>query len=86
MADRRVRKTRKDSDGDITALCNPDEYWSPSYKSDAISDIEKKRHTYYVQDSGGRSDIHVVNGSNGKYLRTDPNGKSRDNLENLPDC
>jgi hypothetical protein len=86
MAERRVRKTRKDSDGDITALCNSTEYWSPQYKSSAISDIENNRHTYYVQDSGGRSNVHVVNGPNGKYLRTDPNGNANANLDTLPDC
>jgi len=29
MADRQVTQSRKDSDGDILALCNPGEYWSP---------------------------------------------------------
>ena len=27
MAERRVRKTGKDRDGDITSLCNDGEYW-----------------------------------------------------------
>ena len=50
MGERRVKKTRKDSDGDITALCNPDEFWSPRGKTDAIYDIETNRHNYYIQD------------------------------------
>jgi hypothetical protein len=86
MADRRVTQTGKDTDGDITKLCNPNQDWSPRSKSSAISDIENKQHTYYVNESGNRTDVHVVNGPNGKYLRTDPDPNSKNNLDNLPDC
>ena len=87
MSYRRVKKTRKNSEGDITALCNPGEWWSPRQKVDAINDIENGTHAYYVQDNAGsKSDIHVVNGPTGKYLRSDPNGNASDNLNNLPDC
>ena len=87
MADRQVRQTRKDKDGDITALCNPGEYWSPRLKAGAISDIETGVHTYYVLWSRGtRTEIRVVNGPNGKYLRTDRDGTPRNNLDDLPDC
>lgn len=86
MADRRVTSTGKDRDGDITKLCNTGQHWSPIYKNDAIQHIDNNRHTYHVRDSYGRSDIHVVNGQHGKFLRTDPNGKCRDNLDELPDC
>lgn len=86
MADRRVTKTRKDKDGDITALCNPEEWWSPRKKADAISDIEGGTHSYYVLQDGKRTDIHVVKGANGKYLRTDPDTTSHNNLDDLPDC
>ena len=87
MADRRVSHTGKDRDGDITSLCNPGEFWSPRRKADAIQDIENKIHTYYVQwPEGKRTDIHVVNGPTGKYLRTDRDNTSRNNLDDLPDC
>ena len=87
MADRRVTKSRKDGDGDIIALCSEDESWSPRFKNGAIRDIESGSHTYYVQDSGGsRTDIHVVNGPSGKYLRTDPDTTTVNNLDDLPDC
>jgi len=85
MSDRQVFASRKDKDGDITALCGND-FWSPRMKADAIRDIESRIHTYYVQDAYGRSNIHVVNGPTGKYLRTDPDGKAKNNLDNLPDC
>lgn len=86
MADRRVTQSRKDADGDITALCNPVEFWSPRQKPDAIDDIESERHTYYVLVDGKRTNILVVNDPNGKYLRTSPDTTSHNNLDDLPDC
>ena len=87
MADRPVTQTGKDADGDITKLCNPREYWSPRLKYDAIDDIESKRHRYYVPWPDGKPTwIHVANGPNGKYLRTDKDETTRNNLDNLPDC
>lgn len=86
MADRRVTRTDKDEDGDITALCNPWADWKRRSKSLAISDIENGTHRYYVEVGDKEVDIHVVNGSTGKYLRTDPDKTSRNNLDDLPDC
>jgi len=87
MADRQVRQTRKESTGDITALCNPHEYWSPRQRADAIQDIEDKIHTYYVLwPDGKRTEIRVVSGANGKYLRTDRDTTTRNNLDDLPNC
>lgn len=86
MSDRAVTKTRKDHDGDILALCNPEAFWSPRMKADAIQDIENNIHTYYVPWTTGRTEIRVVNGPDGKYLRTDRDSTSRNNLDDLPDC
>ena len=86
MADRPVRKTRKDQDGDILALCNDGSDWSPRLKADAIRDIETGTHTYHVPWTDGRTEIHVVNGPTGKYLRTDRDETTRNNLDDLPDC
>lgn len=86
MADRKVNKTGKDSDGDITALCS-DESWFRVTKNQAIEHIDNKTHTYYVQQPGtSRVDIRVVNGPSGKYLRSDQDKNSKNNLNNLPDC
>ncbi len=85
MADRRVRRTGKDSDGDITSLCNSGQAWSPRSKAGAISDIDGGVHTYFVEEDG-RADIIVVNAQNGKHLRTKPDSGSKNNLDNLPDC
>lgn len=73
-------------DGDITRLCNGGEYWSPRSKADAISDIESRTHSYFVDRAGYRTDIHVVNEGGKKYLRTYADQTSQNNLDNLPDC
>lgn len=87
MADRDVKQTRKDKDGDITALCNPGYSWSPRSKRDAIHDIENRIHRYFVPWADGqRTEIKVVKGPTGKYLRTDRDSTSRNNLDDLPDC
>jgi hypothetical protein len=56
-------------------------------KADAIQDIESGVHGYYVPwPDGVRTEIRVVNGPNGKYLRTDKDNTTRNNLDDLPDC
>ena len=86
MSERAVRKTGKDRDGDITKLCDPGAPWSPRDKADVIRDIESRTHTYYVPWVTGRTDIQVARGAHGKYLRTDRDNTSRNNLDELPDC
>jgi len=86
MISRQVTKTKKDEDGDILALCNPFSTWSPRWKSDAIADIEKKIYRYYLEIDNKEVNIHVVKGSRGKYLRTDPDKTVNNNLDYLPDC
>ena len=87
MAERRVTKTGKDSDGDITKLCNNSTTWSFEYKSNAIRHIENGTHTYYVNEAGYRSDVHVYkDGYGNKHLRTFADSTSKNNLDNLPNC
>lgn len=87
MADRAVYKTQKDKDGDILALCNDGATWSPRKKADAINDIETGAHKYFVPWADGQSTwIEVVNGPTGKYLRTDKDSTTKNNLDDLPDC
>ena len=87
MADRQVTHTGKDRDGDITALCNPGMTWSPRRKREAIDELKSGRHTYFVRwPDGPRTEIRVVNGPTGKYLRTDRDDTTRNNLDDLPDC
>ena len=87
MARRQITRTRKNLDGDITALCDEGSSWSPQSKSDAISDIERGIHQYFVRwNTGHETTIDVVNGPSGKYLRTDRDSTPRNNLDELPDC
>ena len=86
MGSRSVRQSKKDQDGDILALCDQGAGWSPRKKADAIYDIESGTHTYYVPWESGRTEIRVVNGPTGKYLRTDRDNTSRNNLDDLPNC
>jgi hypothetical protein len=65
-ADRAVRKTGKNSQGDITSLCDDGAAWSPRLKADAIRDIDGGLHTYYVPWNDGRTEIKVVKGASGK--------------------
>ena len=87
MAKRYVRQTGKDKDGDITRLCNSGEFWSPRSKADAIQDIESGTHEYWVNWANyPETKIRVVTGTRGKYLRTDRDQTSKNNLDDLPDC
>jgi hypothetical protein len=84
MAERRVLRSGKDRAGDITSLCGA---WGSTPKGTAIAEILGGTMTYFVQDSAGRrATVRVVNGSTGRYLRTDPSSTCSDNLDNLPDC
>lgn len=87
MAKRYVTKTGKDRDGDITKLCNAGEAWSPRSKADAIRDIEGKIHEYFVRWPEKETRVEVINDAKkGKYLRTDRDTTTRNNLDELPDC
>ena len=84
---RYVTATRKDVNGDITAFCNSSETWSPLSKWSVISDIENGVHEYWVPWSNSpHTQIRVVSGRNGKYLRTDRDLTTSNNLDDLPDC
>lgn len=87
MADRQVTQARRDEAGNIAALCKPGEEWSPRERHDVITDIESDTHRYFVDwAEGSRSYIRVVNCPTGKYLRTDREKTTRNNLDDLPDC
>ncbi|UKJ74486.1 DUF3892 domain-containing protein [Azospirillum brasilense] len=67
----------------ITYLGNSSGKWS---KQQVIGWIEDKSHTFYTKVNGNRANIGVVNGENGKYLRTHADGKWNDNLLSLSEC
>lgn len=84
MASRRVKRSGKDTSGDITSLCGD---WGSALKATAIREIDSSTNTYYVEDAHRRqAHVRVVRGTTGPYLRTDPNSTCSDNLDNLPNC
>jgi len=87
MERRAVTHTCKDEDGDILCLCNPSASWSPRQKKDAIRDIDSGAHGYFVPWTDGQeTEVRVVEGATGRYLRTDRDSTRRNNLDDLPDC
>ena len=79
--DRRVRTTKRDRNGNIIALCNAGQAWSPRKTADVIKDIAAAKTSYYVMESERRAYVRVVSG---KLLQTTTDEKSENNLDNLP--
>jgi hypothetical protein len=78
--DRRVRSTKKDKNGNIIALCNAGESWSPRRKADIIKDIGSNKRSYYVEEAARRVYVRVT----GDSLQTTPDASSVNHLEKLP--
>ncbi|PKQ25260.1 MAG: DUF3892 domain-containing protein [Actinobacteria bacterium HGW-Actinobacteria-4] len=76
---REVKATAKDTDGDVTGLVGR---FGRVTAKQAIRDIERGDAKY----SSGGSALHVVDGPSGKYLRTSPDGRRGNNLDELPDA
>lgn len=77
------KQNRSSQHEGITHLGNSTGKWT---RQQVISWIENKEHTFYTLVNGNRGDIGVVNGQNGKYLRTYADGKWNDNLLSLSEC
>ena len=85
MADRPVTRATQDSSGKTYLLGNPGHSWSPRSAGDVITDIESGAHTYHVSWPERRTEIEVVDGAHGKYLRTDRDSTTSNNLNELKD-
>jgi Protein of unknown function (DUF3892) len=71
----------------ISTLCLEDRRRVP--KATAISNIESRLETYYTSAEGQRANVEVVGRCSrcyAKYLRTDRDTTTKDNLLSLPDC
>lgn len=87
MENREVTKTIKNQYGEVVALCNDAELWSPKLRSIAIPEIELNINRYYVKNGDGEVEVQVKNGDGiKKVLITDPSNSDFDLLQNLPDC
>nr|WP_284145333.1 DUF3892 domain-containing protein [Xanthobacter aminoxidans] len=87
MADVQVtcinKQPRNNTHEGITHLGNSKGKWT---RQQVIDWIESKSNTFFTLVNGNRGDIGVVDGPNGKYLRTYADGKWNDNLLSLPEC
>lgn len=87
MADVRVtcinKQPRNDPHEGITHLGGATWHWT---RQEVINSIEAKTNTFFTLVGGNRAEVGVVNGANGKYLRTYADGKWNDNLLALPEC
>ena len=86
MVERAVRQSRKDSNGNIVGLGDTGAAWSVRSSVNVIADIDSRLYRYYVPWLSGRTEITVVNGPTGRYLRTDRDRTLKNNLDDLPDC
>lgn len=64
-------------------LGHPGETWSPRSKEDVVLDIDKHGGSYYARQGAETVEIATVHPH--KYLRTKPDGRSKNNLSNLPE-
>lgn len=86
MIERQITNTKKDSSGNIVSLCNPAEWWSPKSANEILYDIEEDMYLYFVRVDGQKVEIKVITELSRKYLRTDPDKTTKNNLDDLPDC
>jgi hypothetical protein len=79
-----INKLNRDSSHEgITHLGGPNWKWT---RQAVIASIEAAANTFFTKVDGKRADVAVVNGANGKYVRTHADGKWNDNLLALPEC
>jgi len=86
MIERQITNTKKDSSGNIVSFCNPGEWWSPRSANEILYDIEEAMYLYFVIIDGQKVEIKVITELTRKYLRTDPDKTTKNNLDDLPDC
>ena len=87
MADVQVKcinkQPRNDTHEGITHLGGTGWKWS---RANVIQSIEGRTNTFFTYVNGKRADVGVVQGPNGKYVRTHADGYYNDNLLALMEC
>ena len=74
---------RDDPHEGITNLGGSNWKWT---RQQVIDAIEGNLHTFYTSVNGKVAYVGVVNGKNGKYVRTHADNVWNDNLLALPEC
>lgn len=83
MEEVQIVGTRKDQNNVITHICTGG---TPVPKGDAIINIELGFRKYFTRVNGRRAEVFVRSDGGTKYLTTSPDGTTRNNLLDLPDC
>jgi hypothetical protein len=87
MADVQVKcinkQPRNDTHEGITHLGGAGWKWT---RATVIQSIENKTNTFYTHVNGKRAYVAVVDGPNGKYVRTHADNSWNDNLLALVEC
>jgi len=87
MADAQVtcinKLPRNDTHEGITHLGGSTWKWT---RLQVITSIEQGTNTFYTMVNNKRANVGVVDGPNGKYVRTHADGYYNDNLLALPEC
>lgn len=87
MADRRVTHAHRDAAGDILAVC-----WAGSgglmysTRADVIADIESGTNRYFVEEEAPSVYVLVKSQNGVKYITTEADETSKNNLDNLREC
>lgn len=77
------KQPRNNTHEGITHLGGQGWKWT---RDEVIRSIEAGTNTFYTFESGRRATVGVVNGPNGKYVRTHADGTWNDNLLALIEC
>ena len=91
---KQVTGTSKDDDGDITALCGTgftvDKQTAIDETLRAGNGHDGQATPYFVNTGGASVNVRVYERTTGdpttRYLRTDHDETTTNNLDNLPDC
>lgn len=83
MSDFAVHGATKDYQGNITTLCGP---WGSGSSTNVIQSIQLGNRFYVPLTDGTVAWISVVQGNPRPYLRTNWDGTTKNNLDDLPPC
>jgi len=77
------KQPRNNTHEGITHLGGASWHWT---RQQVVASIEAGTNTFFTDVGGNRADVGVVDGPNGKYVRTHADGKWNDNLLALREC
>ena len=81
--ERRVKRSGKDTHGNITSLCGD---WGTATKGTAIAEIDAKTCVYFVEEQLPRVTVVVYAEGGTKHLKTTKDATNKNNLDKLPAC